>query len=552
MDLQLQALSTDGAPIEQAEVGRPFMLEVVVRGTNGSTKKPNIIGTQLFEVGQTNYHMSSINGKTTISYTYHVMIDKKGEYKIGPAEITDKSERFRSRPLNLKVGETEIEKNGDKKRKTTKKVLLQFFSDKTDVVIGQKVRCFLRFYYLDSEVVELDRIISPDIKDVHQTQKEGAYTGSKKANDTIYNYLEYRWDIYPKVVGEITLPASRADFTIRIDDGFFRGFASLFNLGVQKKYVYSNALTLQVDPLPPYDGVVDAVGDFSKFDSYVDRALARQGDGIVLTLEIEGDGDLENLDITEIQDMPHTIKYYFSKSYITDKDSGLDTVKKKFEFIIQGLEPGEWEIPKQKFTYFDVKSRSYKTLKTSSILLKILPQPILKSPKTKGPDMEVLTIKDDITPINKIGNWYAQKQREIPFWIFIILIMVPLLVIGFSWVKNLLVKYSNRYAPHMLKKKAFKNACNRLHVALSKKDLSMLYSIFIKLFSERFEMQEHTVTQEFMLRAMQESGFEKDEITSWEDFFSEISSFTFYDKATFEKKPFDEAKDWIERFKNKL
>jgi len=553
LDITLRALNTEGTPIEQAAVGKPFVLEVVVCGTNGSTEQPTIIGIQLFEMSRTSYQMSSINGETTISYKYNVMIDQKGEYKIGPAEIRQNSERFISKPLYLKVAAQEVEKNGNAKtRKTTKKVLLHFFTDKKDVVVGQKVGCMLRFYYLDTEKVKLDRIIPPDIKGVYLTKKEGMYTGSKKTNDSVYKYWEFRWDLYPKVAGEIVLPASRADFTIRTDNGFFRGFASLFNLGAEKKYIYSNALTLNVAPLPPYDGVVDAVGDFKKFDAYVDRAVVRQGDGIVLTLELEGDGDLENLDITEIQDMPHTMKYYFSKSSITDSKGDIGSAKKKFEFIVQGLEPGEWKIPKQKFTYFDVKSRDYKTIKTPSLLIRILPQAISRKSKTKDADDKEVSAVEGLVSINTNENWHLQTSKPIPYWIFLILIMFPLVGLGLFWIKNWLSAYCTRYTPQSLKKKAFKNAEKRLGRAVRKKDVSMLYSIFITLFAERLEMQERNVTQTVIMKAMEKHGFSKDEIKSWEVFFSEISAFIFYREASVEQKPFDEAKDWIERFKSRL
>ena len=59
--------------------------------------------------------------------------------------------------------------------------------------------------------------------------------------------------------------------------------------------------------------------------------------------------------------VPDSFKWYDSKNYMTDAtQSGFSA--KVFEYILQGLKPGEYEIPPQEFAYFDVNSKTYKKI----------------------------------------------------------------------------------------------------------------------------------------------------------------------------------------------
>ena len=563
-EIAMKVLSFDNIELEQAAIGQAFILEVSVKGVSSNTSnRPKIKGLQGFDFGNTGFAMVTENGYTKIKYTYNVVIDKKGQYEIGPAEIEVLGDVIQSNIVKIKIGDKQEEKNGGvKRRKATKKVKLDFYTDKKSVVVGEKVRCTLRFYFLEGEDVEFKDGARGQAKGVRITDQEGAFQGSKKLNGDTYKYLEWKWNVFPTQAGAVTLPANRADFTVRTDKGLlrrFRGFASLLHIGVERKHIYSNAVTLHVEPLLSHKGKVNAVGDFRSFTASVDRAITKQGDGIVLTLEIEGDGDLENLDISELQGMPAALKYYDSKQYIVDEKSKSSVKRKRFEFIVQGLEKGEWQIPKQVFTYFDVKSRDYKMLRTSSIMLKILPQAIAayksqkkdeKSDDVVSSDMET----DMLRPINKTGLWYAVSRKEIPFPVFIILLLFPLLILLFSWVKSFIFYYSERYAPYRLQKNAFSHASNAIILAARKKDVSVLYSIFMRFFAQRFSLHEANLSQDAIVKILHKKGFSQDEVIAWEQFYAKMTALVFYEKADAEidKAIFEEASEWIEKFRKRL
>ena len=558
--IKLKATSTDGFVLEQVAAGRPFILEVSLEGAS-NTKKPEIIGIEKFYVGRLDSQKVTVNGQSSIKHTFHVRVDKQGEYGIGPAVLELDGKKIKSNMLDIKVADDQAFKNDDvRANPLEQKVFFELITDKQDVVVGEKINCLLRFYF--SEGVKLEGISDVEIKEVRKTKEIGPYGGQKSIGGNIYNYVAYCWEIFPQKAGIITLPAHRAYYGVRVEDDSWAGVISFFGYAYAKKHIFSNAVTIQVRPLPKYDGVVNAIGEFISFDASVDRTVAKQGDGIVYTLELEGSGDLESLEIKELQDMPEYVKYYDSKSYILDNSVKEGMNKKRFEFIVQGLEPGECEIPSQNFTFFDTNMREYKSLKTAPILLKIIKSdttaytPSKQMGKKDRPGVTGTgTPEDDIRPIYSHKSFYVNTQKSMPLWVFILLVCFPLVCFGLPRVGKISCKLKERCSPHVIKKYAFTKAIKSLYYAKKNNNFAQIYSIFITLFAERCELQESLVTQDKIIEILQQKGFSQDQINNWEYFVGKISSFVFYEKekaAKLDTQLFELAIGWVEKFKTKL
>jgi len=556
IELTLKAVTLDGYELEKVIAGQTFLLEVSTKGVT-TRQRPKIEGIEKFDVTHAGLKMSTSNGQLSVSYTFNIKIDTPGVYNVGPAEIEYKNNLYRSNDLTIEVSQTQVLKN---KKDLAEKVFFELDSDKQDVVLGEKIPISLRFYFMDGQKIKLERIIPADAKGLRRAEQEGPFGGQEEIDGVMYNYVEFRWGLFPTKIGSITLPAHRADFSLRVKNGFFGGFSSFFGFGFEQKSVFSNALTFKVLPLPDYDGVVDAVGKFKSFSASVDRSAARQGDGIILTLELEGEGDFENLDITELKDMPSELKYYDSKRYLVDDGVNSGARKKRFEFIIQGTQKGEFKIPQQTFTFFDTKKSKYKVLKTSEIVLDILSSESKKymAPKSVengDPSGALMDLAEEIKPIDQYGTWYAIPSREIPFWIFILLVLVPFVPFSFVLVKRIVGRLKERYSPHVTKTYSFAKAKKSLKTAKDKDDFSKIYSIFITFFSERFELKESAITQDTIINILHDGGFSQEQINDWEYFIAKISSYVFCEKnkiGAFDKEVFNKAISWIEKFKERL
>ncbi len=552
--IELRALSMNGEDFEQAEVGQPFILEVMVSDSGGSLHVPTIKGLERFAAKRTGLYMSSINGKSTTKYTYQVRIDKSGIYEIGPAIADYNGNAMQSESLTVTVGDSQVTGKQNKEvSQASQKALLRLSVDSNDVVVGQKVSGTLRFYYNDSSL-ELKHIIQPDMIGFMVKNSRGPRIGKAQVNNSSYHYAEWEWDLYPTKAGELIIPAYGADFAIPSKrDHFFGGFSILLGSRTERKRVYSNAVKLHVDALPAYDGHVHAIGKFERLRATIKPGVAKEGEGMVLTFEVEGHGNLEEMQSPTMHGIPKELKYYDSNSVVINPESANDMPKKQFEFIVQGLACGDWEIPKQSFTYFDIVTRSYKSLHSAPLMVTIVPGAGAKIPKvsshyTRGNKFNSEDDGNKLLPINTKGPWYPTHERfSFPWWVFNVCVALPLIFLMVPRMhRRVRVRLKNRPS----KKRIFSTARTQLKKA-SDKDV---YTIFIQLMADYFGKSRSQISPEDIETYLCNTALLEHDIVLWRQFFDRVSQVAFGTEKTKQvsKEFFKVAEQWIDRLEKVL
>ena len=293
----MEIRAEDGAARNQVIIGQPFTLEVVIDDVYGSIQAPIVKGLDTHAHGLSGVYSSSINGKSTARYSYNVRIDALGTYTLGPAIVHHQQQDLISNQLQVTVvkdaGIT-VQKNRNNDSSAAK-AFLRLMVDTETPFVGQKMDCTLRFYYQDSSI-SLQAVNIPELSGFDSTQVSKLETGIAEIEGTQYRYAQWRWSMYPKMAGEFIIPAYNADYDIPLKDTnnhVLSGFFMFMGNRVDRKRVYSNAVTVKVAPLPHYDGHVDAVGLFERISADIKPGTVKEGEGMVLTLEIEGVGNLQ-------------------------------------------------------------------------------------------------------------------------------------------------------------------------------------------------------------------------------------------------------------------
>lgn len=261
------------------------------------------------------------------------------------------------------------------------------------------------------------------------------------------------------------------------NDPFFGNFGQVFgqNFGSsffdtytnQKKTLKSNLLTFHVKALPTGNQPSDfnnAVGSFS-LKSDIDKTSAKTGDAIKLTYTISGSGNINLIDKPSVEFSPDLETYDpEEKENISTTSSGVSG-SKTFEYLIIPRSPGEFTIPSWSFSYFDVASKTYKTLSTPEYKLNIT--------KGSGAENAVSSSKEDIKYLNNDVRYL--KNAPLLFhqigdsfygsWLFFGLLLLPFIVfLIFVIVYRKRIEERNN-AALMRNKKATKVALKRLKVA---------------------------------------------------------------------------------------
>lgn len=487
--ITLEVTSFDGRMIKQVSAGEPFIVKVSTDEVD-RVHDIQINGLQGVAAQKTGLSLITINGKKTAQVTYQVYVEKPGSYTFGPATMPDSTSQSES--VVLKINAERVTHAADVKKEADagkSNVLLRLSVDTNTAVVGQKITTVLRAYFPEGEDISIDQIISNDPATIATTEKVGPKKGEENIAGKNYVSLEWEWEMYPKQAGELVVPAYFVDYAkaLPVQQGF-GSLAMFFGPRYERKRAYSNALSIQVRPLPESPRPVSAVGSFVSYRAHIKPSVAKKYEGMVLTLTVEGEGNMIHINEPELTGLSDAFKYYFSKSFITPGSFGQ---QKSFEYIVQGMQEGEWEIPPQVFSFYDVESRSYKTLESGALLVTVLPGQAAAAVPSAPSERRVQEADANISiPLMKTTTDVVQPtEGALPFDWFLFLLSVPLAV--FAIVKFAQSAWlAQKISPHYIKRRAFVYAHKDLARAYRRHDVRSIYAVYTTLIQRRTGVEE--------------------------------------------------------------
>jgi BatD DUF11 like domain len=551
-EVTLRVTNMEGEQLEQAGAGQPFMLEVSIAKMGKGLSEPEIKGDPIINIQRTGLFMSTINGVSTTKYSYKVRIDEIGTFQLGPAIVM-----YQGAPVESNVLSIDVTQRQKSKDVSEKKAFLELKVDKDQVVVGQKINCTLTFYYT-GDTVSLKQVGQPQLQGFSKQSEEEPITGKVKKDGEMYNYVRWYWKLYPTMPGKLVIPAHRADYVVELKkkQQGLGAFGFFFGNHVEHKRVYSNIEQIHVDSLPPYDGQIDAIGTFKHIHASIKPAIAKQGEAMVLTLEIEGDADLRLIKPPKLKHMPSMLKYYESKNYVVEPKNKHEQSKKYFEYIIQGLQEGDWQIPKQTFTYFDIDAYKYKKLETAPLMIQIVRNTeIVKQPPVIDNEsvQEQKIDTHDIFSINEQGPWRPMRERgPLPLWLFLLFMCMPIIFLIYICVRTMIQHYYERHESRLRFEHAFKYASAQLRKAHQSHNAAQIYHIITQLFADRAQMPNAKVTQNNIETKLKNVGVSAERLQEWQLFFNTVAAHAFGHTKEIDNHLFEQAKQWIDYLKKLL
>ena len=555
--LVLQAVDGNGYALKEVVVGVPFSVEAIFMGNDAGFKEPSI--------EKLNAHVSwhyrgrsksiqSINGVTSVKvhYQYQVRCDQEGQYVVGIATMTDGKNTVRSEPFELQVinGSSGAASAGSE-------AFVKMYSDRNVYYKGEAVPFTLRVYYQD-EQYRVEQIQEPVFEHATTSGLKGPVSGSEKIDGVLYRYVEWTTTFYPKNVGKCVIPAVMAQLTVPFmrsrnthQFDIFSMFDQMTGGRFEHKQYISNALVLDIKELPATDGSVTAVGNFSSLVAKVSSEQAAQGEGVVFTLELIGNGNFSMIGHPPIV-LPDGLKYYESNSKVTQLSKHIS--KKDFEYIVQGLRPGSYTIEPQELPFFDVEKKGYKTLKTKPITLEIIKsvkQPITSDENDDTSQNETAISVTGPTFVLEKGLLRVDQHREIPGLLFWFLMALPFIFLCLRWIKKWMVLYGEKRAPYLHYKNAFSRARSRISQSKKKDSPQDLYEIFIELFAVRLRLPKSEISEMRIEQTLLQAGMSVEQVAQWHAFFSVLTSLAFLSSRTADTvNLYENSEQWIALFED--
>ena len=428
-----------------------------------------------------------INGKTTstqsITFTYILMAKTEGEYTIPGATITADGNQMVSNSVKIKVLPADKSSQGGQQRGRTGSATISgndlFITGTINKTTVYEQEAILLTYkiYTQVDLRGFDNVKLPDFKGFHSQEVElptNRRWGLEHYKGRNYQTTIFRqFVLFPQQSGKLTIDAARFDASIAVAtqvdpfdfDSFFNGGGGSYMV---KKSLFTPKLTIDVKALPdkPAD-FSGGVGDLN-ISSSINSTSVKTNDAVTVKLVISGTGNLKLLSNPEVK-FPEDFEIYDPKSennfrLTSDGLSG----NKVIEYLAIPRNPGDYKIPPVSFTYFDVKSKSYKTLTTEGYDLHV--------EKGEGNATQTIanfTNKEELKVLNEDIRFIKQNEVKLTprgsfffgtpgYWLFYLIPALVFIVFFVIYRKQIA---ANANVAKVRTRKANKVAVKRLKLA---------------------------------------------------------------------------------------
>ncbi len=397
------------------------------------------------------YSTQIINGKSTsqssFSYTYIVIAPEEGSFTIGPASITVDGSNYKSNSLQINVLPPDKESEKSQSNQSSSSSSSPTEIKKTDAFIRAIVskdriyeqEGFMVTFklYTTLNVVDFGRIEFPefegflveelDVPSNQQLQMEH-YEGRNYYTAVLRKTL-----LFPQRAGNMTIPSGKLEMVFSVPSG--KKVSSFFgmqevNVDVKKPMI-TNPVTINVNALPSGkpSSFKGAVGSFT-FTPSISTQKITANEPITITLKISGTGNQKLIQNPEVE-FPSNFELYDPtiENELTATSNGLNGTR-TIEYLVIPRYEGDYSIPPIEFSYFDINSRSYKTLKSPPYSVTVLKGDPSKTTASTYINQQEVRVEQDIRYIKTekpkilktdnfiVGSWSYWLWYLIPFVLF--------------------------------------------------------------------------------------------------------------------------------------
>lgn len=490
-----QVSITPNAP-DAVAVGDQFRLSFTINTQNVRDFRVGDIKDFEVLMGPSRSQQSSvqmINGKTTstssITFTYILMANKEGTFTIPAATATADGQQVASTPFQVKVlpkdeaggigGLGGNQQQGSSRNSATLGATDLFITSTTSKTTVFEQEAILLTYkiYAAVDLRGFDNVKLPDFKGFQSQEVE--LPDDRRWELEHYRGRNYRTTIYrqfvlfPQQTGQLEIESARFDASVARATEAIDPFDAFFNRGNTyveiKKTLTTPKILVTVNPLPSGkpEGYTGGVGDFS-ITSALSSNHVKANDAVTLKITINGVGNLKLIKAPDVK-FPEDFEIYDPKvdNQFRLTSTGLSG-SQTIEYLAIPRNAGSYKIPALKFSYFDTKTKTYKTLTTDAYDLQVD-----KGDGTSSQTVANYNNKEDLRILNEDIRFIKQNDvtlrprggyffNSLGYWMFYLVPFVAFVIVFIIYRRQIA---ENANVTKMKNKKANKVALKRMKEA---------------------------------------------------------------------------------------
>ena len=449
-----------------------------------------LMGPSRSEQSSTQIVNGSVSSTSSITFTYILMANTAGEFTVPGASIVADGNQMISNSVKIKVLPQDQNHNSSRRNNdnsssiqpssnasvSNQDLFITATASKTNVYEQEAFVLTYKIYTRESNL-QLNNAKLPDFKGFHSQEIEmttnARWTPEHYKGRNYYTTVYRQFVLFPQQSGKLFIEPAQFQMTVNKPvqsadpfDAFFNGGNNVIEI---KKPITTPKIAINVNPLPAGKptNFLGGVGEFNISSSINSKEL-KTNDAITIKLVISGTGNLKLISNPEIK-FPDDFEVYDPKvdNQVRLTKEGL-TGNKVIEYLAIPRHAGTYKIPGVSFSYFDIRSKSYKTLKTEDYVVNV--------EKGAGNADQVIanfTNKEDLKVLGEDIRYI--KQNEVTFqpkgsffygsmsyWLFYIIPALAFILFFIIYRKQ---AAENANVAKMRTKKANKVAIKRMKLA---------------------------------------------------------------------------------------
>ncbi|WP_159021983.1 BatD family protein [Formosa sp. L2A11] len=381
------------------------------------------------------------------TYSYFLSPKSKGSFTLNQATIEIEGEVYKTTPIKITVTSA-VSKPKDGNNAdfvASENIHLVAEVSKASPYLNEAITVVYKLYVSTTTGVSQWREInSPKYSDFWSQNID--IKGLKVQNGTYegepYRYLVLRKTVlYPQKTGKLKIEPLSLDLTVDVATNRRDIFGGRLMTQVHKT-VSAGERTINVKQLPEKgkpDDFTGAVGDF-KFKVSTSKTKLEASESLDLNVEVSGNGNLKLFELPKVV-LPSSLEVYepeHNENVRTNLNGMQGRISDSYTVVPQFK--GKYPIPSISFSYFDLKTESYKRLSSDEIIVDVTQGPnstvASTQPSASGGEKQPVVLNKDHfafikTKTNLESNTSSYFFKTKLFWgsLLVPFLMIPLAMV---------------------------------------------------------------------------------------------------------------------------
>lgn len=400
--------------------------------------QPSFDGFRIIAGPSQQVSQSWVNGRSSFekAYSYFLTPNQKGTFIIKPAAIEYNGQIYKTAPVKIIVtAATEQPRDpNDTQMSGDENLYLVADVSKTNPYINEPITVVYKLYFGNIGISNLGESSKPKYNDFWSQNIE---IKQPVAEEGIFKGQNFRFIVLKKVVlypqksGRLKIEPLSLSVDVQLPTNRRDMFGRMM-LTETTKRVSAGAKTINVKPLPEAgkpDDFSGAVGDFD-FKVTPSKTNLKHGESLDLVVSVTGKGNLKLFSLPKPV-VPNALEMYDAvhSEDISTPLSGM-AGKSSDSYAIIPQYRGNYPVKPMQFSYFDLSSGTYKTLRSPQIMINVLDGPTPADSTTTDRNKNKFVAVEEFKTIKSKTNLVTIDEED--FFgsnLFIGLLLLPFLLV---------------------------------------------------------------------------------------------------------------------------